>query len=75
MAVRDPDRAKFLRPLGDVGQITPIAVPLQDADAVAAAVAGTEAVVNLVGVLYERGRQSFTSTGRRRSPQPPRRRG
>ncbi len=59
LAVRDPDRAKFLRPLGDVGQITPIAVPLQDADAVAAAVAGTEAVVNLVGVLYERGRQSF----------------
>ncbi len=59
VAVRDPERAKFLRPLGDVAQITPIAVPLQDAGAVAAAVAGTDAAVNLVGVLYERGRQTF----------------
>ncbi len=59
VAVRDPERAKFLRPLGDVAQITPIAVPLQDAGAVAAAVAGTDAAINLVGVLYERGRQTF----------------
>lgn len=59
VAVRDPERAKFLRPLGDVGQITPLAVPLQDAAAVAAAVAGADAVINAVGVLYERGRQSF----------------
>jgi uncharacterized protein YbjT (DUF2867 family) len=59
VAVRDPERAKFLRPLGDVGQITPLAVPLQDAAAVAAAVAGTDAVINAVGLLYERGRQTF----------------
>jgi uncharacterized protein YbjT (DUF2867 family) len=59
VAVRDPERAKFLRPLGDVGQITPLAVPLQDAAAVAAAVSGADAVINAVGVLYERGRQSF----------------
>jgi len=37
VAVRDPERAKFLRPLGDVGQITPLAVPLQNAETVAAA--------------------------------------
>ncbi len=59
VAVRDPERAKFLRPLGDVGQITPLAVPLQDAQAVAAAVAGADAVINAVGLLYERGRQNF----------------
>ncbi|MEE9478910.1 MAG: NAD-dependent epimerase/dehydratase family protein, partial [Kiloniellales bacterium] len=59
VAVRDPERAKFLRPLGDVGQITPLAVPLQNADTVAAAVAGADAVINLVGLLYERGRQTF----------------
>jgi uncharacterized protein YbjT (DUF2867 family) len=59
VAVRDPERAKFLRPLGDVAQITPIAVPLQNAAAVAAAVAGTDAAINLVGVLHERGRQTF----------------
>jgi NADH dehydrogenase len=59
VAVRDPERAKFLRPLGDVAQITPIAVPLQNADTVAAAVAGADAVINVVGLLYERGRQTF----------------
>ncbi len=59
VAVRDPERAKFLLPLGDVAQITPIAVPLQNADTVAAAVAGVDAVINVVGLLYERGRQTF----------------
>ena len=28
VAVRAPEAAKFLRPLGEVGQITPLAVPL-----------------------------------------------
>ena len=59
VAVRDPERAKFLRPLGDVGQVTPLAVPLQNAEAVKAAVAGADAVINLVGLLYERGAQNF----------------
>ena len=59
VAVRDAERAKFLKPMGDVGQVTPMAVSLRDRDAVAAAVAGADAVVNLVGILYESGRQSF----------------
>jgi len=59
VAVRDPEAAKFLRPLGDVAQITPLAVPLQNAQAVAAAVDGADAVINAVGLLYERGRQTF----------------
>src|SRR5436190_20928425 len=59
VAVRDAERAKFLKPMGDVGQVTPMAVSLRDRDAVAAAVAGADAVVNLVGILYESGRQTF----------------
>lgn len=59
VAVRRPSRAQFLKPLGDVGQITPIRVALQDEAAVAAAVEGADAVINLVGLLYESGRQSF----------------
>ena len=59
VAVRDAERAKFLKPMGDVGQVTPMAVSLRDRDAVAAAVAGADVVVNLVGILYESGRQSF----------------
>lgn len=59
VAVRDAERAKFLKPMGDVGQVTPMAVSLRDKASVAAAVAGADAVVNLVGILYESGRQTF----------------
>ncbi|MDJ0969225.1 MAG: complex I NDUFA9 subunit family protein [Kiloniellales bacterium] len=58
-AVRHPRRAAFLKPLGDVGQITPLRAPIQDGDLVRTAVEGADAVVNLVGILFERGRQSF----------------
>ncbi len=59
VAVRRPSRAQFLKPLGDVGQITPIAAALQDPNSLRAAVEGADAVVNLVGLLYEKGAQSF----------------
>ena len=59
IAVRHPARAHYLQPLGDVGQIAPLRAPLQDPVAVEAAVRGVNAVVNLVGVLFERGAQSF----------------
>ena len=58
-AVRRPSEALFLKPMGDVGQITPIRAPVQDPAAVREAVAGARAVVNLVGILYERGERSF----------------
>ena len=61
VAVRRPAQANFLKPLGDVGQITPIRAPLQDQKAVEAAVRGATSVVNLVGVLYERGAQGFAA--------------
>lgn len=59
VAVRHPDSALFLRPMGHVGQITPIAANLRDDKSVAAAVSGVDAVVNLVGILHESGRQTF----------------
>lgn len=59
VAVRDPEAAKHLRPLGQVGQITPVACDIKDRDAVARAVEGADGVVNLVGILAERGRQTF----------------
>jgi NADH dehydrogenase len=59
VAARRPAQAQFLKPLGHVGQITPIAANIRDDASVAAAVAGSDAVVNLVGVLYSKGRQTF----------------
>lgn len=59
IAVRDREGANFLRPMGDVGQIVPMRVDLRDEAVVAAAVHGADAVVNLVGILHESGKQSF----------------
>src|SRR5262245_31233717 len=58
-AGRDPDKAKFLRPMGDVGQVAPIRASITDEASVAAAIDGADAVINLVGILYESGRFSF----------------
>lgn len=59
VAVRDPEAAAFLKPMGDVGQIVAVFADLARPETVAAAVAGADAVVNLVGILFERGRQRF----------------
>lgn len=59
VAVRHPARAAFLQPLGNVGQITPVAASLLVEESVTRAVAGSDLVINLVAVLYEKGKQSF----------------
>jgi uncharacterized protein YbjT (DUF2867 family) len=56
---RHASDAGFLKPMGDVGQIAPIDADLRDDQALAAVIAGADAVVNAVGILYERGAQSF----------------
>ena len=57
--VRNPEHAKLLKPMGDVGQITPFRIDIGSDHEVAAAVAGADAVVNLIGILYERGGSRF----------------
>lgn len=59
VAVRRPDLAGHLRPLGDVGQVVPIQANVRNAESVTRAVAGAAVVVNLVGIGFERGRQRF----------------
>jgi uncharacterized protein YbjT (DUF2867 family) len=58
-AVRRPDLTGHLQPMGGVGQIMPVQANLRYPDSVMAAVKGADAVVNLVGILYEGGKQSF----------------
>lgn len=58
-AVRRPDLAGHLQPLGRVGQIMPVQANLRYADSVAAAARGAQVIVNLVGILAESGAQSF----------------
>ena len=59
VAVRRPDLAGHLKPLGAVGQIQPIQANIRNADSVQRAVNGAHIVINLVGIRYERGRQLF----------------
>ncbi|MDX1402097.1 MAG: complex I NDUFA9 subunit family protein [Kiloniellales bacterium] len=59
VAVRRPRQARDLQPLGTVGQITAIAAKVQDPVSVRAAVDGADLIVNLTGLLYESGDQSF----------------
>lgn len=61
VAVRQPARAYDLLLLGDVGQIQVVQANIRDKDSVARALDGAQACVNLVGVLYESGRQKFAS--------------
>ena len=59
VACRRPDLAFFLQPLGRVGQVVAVQANVRVPDSVAGALQGADAVVNLVGVLAEGGRQSF----------------
>jgi NADH dehydrogenase len=61
VAVRRPDLANFLQPLGIVGQIHAVQANLRYPASVAAAVKGADAVINLVGIMQEQGRQGFSS--------------
>jgi uncharacterized protein YbjT (DUF2867 family) len=56
---RHASEARFLKPMGDVGQIAPIDVSLADEAGLAAALQGSSAVISCVGILCERGRQRF----------------
>lgn len=55
VAVRHPNSTFFLKTAGAVGQIAAVKCDVTDPDQVAAALSGADAVVNLCGVLTQRG--------------------
>jgi NADH dehydrogenase len=59
VAVRYPNKGFFLLPMGHVGQIALVKCNVREQEQVNAAAAGATAVVNLTGILYQRGEQSF----------------
>ncbi len=61
VGARNVGRGYRLRMLGDVGQIEVVQANIRDAASVDRALDGAEACVNLVGVLYESGRQGFAT--------------
>ncbi len=61
VAVRRPELAGHLQPLGRVGQIHAVQANLRDAASVEAAARDAHVLINLVGILFERGRQRFNA--------------
>lgn len=59
VACRNPNLAGHLQPLGNVGQIQAVQANLRHRWSVDRAVAGADCVINLVGILYESGKQRF----------------
>ncbi|MBK8084779.1 MAG: complex I NDUFA9 subunit family protein [Devosia sp.] len=59
VAVRRPDLAGHVRPLGTVGQVMPIQANVRNLASVERAVGGASIVINLVAIGYEAGRQRF----------------
>jgi len=59
VAVRHPEKARVLQPMGDVGQIMLVQTNIRNEESVCAALRGADAVVNLVGLLYNAGPQTF----------------
>jgi NADH dehydrogenase len=61
IAVRRPELAGFLQPLGGVGQIIPVQANVRYPDSLLAAANGADAVINLVGILVPSGKQTFNA--------------
>ena len=59
VACRRPDLAGHVQPLGTPGQIMPVQANVRFPASLAAACDGAYAVINLTGVLYSAGAQSF----------------
>ena len=58
---RRPDLATHLQPLGGLGQIMPMQANLRYRASVDRAISGSDAVVNLVGILAPVGRQTYAA--------------
>lgn len=58
-AMRRPDLAVHLQPLGSVGQIMPVQANVRYPDSVVAACQGADIVINLTGILHSSGSQTF----------------
>ena len=59
VAVRRPDLAGDVRMFGGVGQVVPIQANLRNEASVQRAAAGSDIVINLVGIGHQAGKQSF----------------
>ena len=58
VACRRPNEAMFVKPYGVVGQVEPVQCNIRDDASTRRVIAGADAVVNCVGVLWQAGRNT-----------------
>jgi NADH dehydrogenase len=56
---RNPEKAAFLKTAGEVGQIYLQSADVNDPDSLTKAIKNSDIVINLVGILFEKGRNTF----------------
>ena len=61
IAVRRPNEALFVKPYGVVGQVEPVLCNIRDDKSAASALRGADVVVNCVGLLQEKAKNTFNS--------------
>ncbi len=59
VATRDTEAANFLKPLGEIGQITPVPVNFADKVSIVRALNGADQAVNLIGIIFETRKHTF----------------
>jgi uncharacterized protein YbjT (DUF2867 family) len=59
VATRDTEATNFLKPLGEIGQITPIPINISNDASIARALNGADQAINLIGILSKSGKSTF----------------
>ena len=60
VATRDTEATGYLKPLGEIGQITPVPTSFSDEETIARALRGADQAINLIGILFNSRKSSFT---------------
>lgn len=61
VAVRNPNNALFLKPMGDVGQVQIVQANIRRPKSLIRALEGADAVANLAGILVQKREQTFAA--------------
>jgi NADH dehydrogenase len=59
VATRDTEAANYLKPMGEIGQITPVPVNFSNKESIVRALKGANQAINLIGILFQKKKSTF----------------
>jgi uncharacterized protein YbjT (DUF2867 family) len=59
VATRDTEATNYLKPMGEIGQITPVPVNFSNKKSIVRALKGASQAINLIGILYQKRKSTF----------------